>query len=87
MLCLLRVLLQSTLFRLYPALAELYEVHDVHSGASALSIQVGEFLYKGFLDGLVVPKGSLSFLTQIRLAIELKQSQADKAKYKGEHLG
>ena len=77
-------LAQGELGKALPGFMDLFEVHDIHTNMHTLSLQKpgAEQLYVGFLDGVVVPKLSLELIRQMRLGIELKHNQADKARYK-----
>lgn len=74
---------QDWLVKLVPRFSEEFKVVDVHTSHDPLKIQVPgtNKLYCGYIDGVVVPKKTLSYVQQMRLGIELKHGAADKARW------
>ena len=60
-----------------------YEVHDLHS-KSLYSVQIGDTVYSGGVDGGVVPYSvdAASAARLLRVGFEHKQSTSDKAAFR-----
>jgi len=63
-----------------------FEVIDTHKDARMLSIIVANTRYNGFMDAVVVPygSGSGSYYQDMRVGVELMQSEFDKQRHKNE---
>ena len=55
-----------------------FKVVDTHASEGLLSFTFKDTEYTGYLDGVVVPYGSLSYELTARLGFELKYNQVDK---------